>query len=214
MTQAIVVHSVGNCEDWCRNVLSNLLDYTKYPIHVVITDPQPVPESFQEYLKKLPFPVHFCPQYRWEIGAIKFVNETLKFDEFVYLQHSVEIKDTRLFDLLFNPAHSHQSVHVFWRFMCYLGKYRKVALDKINIREIKLKSEACVNEDWHCDPKYFKDSFMTQYYAIEPWFWLFRGFNESGNFVEKFGRLNMIVENHFLRKYKGTWNWSLIDDSQ
>jgi hypothetical protein len=214
MTQAIIIHTVGKCEEWCRNILSNLLNYSKYPIHIVVSDPFPIPKSFKTYLDQLPFPVYYCPQYRWEIGAIKFVNETLKFDEFVYLQHSIEVKNTELFDLLFNERHQDKSVHVFWRFMCYIGKYRKIALDKINIRVIRSKAEACMNEDWHCPTSEFKDSFMTQYYKIEPWCWLFKGFNESGDFVEKFGRMNMVVENEYLRKYKGTWQWSLIKEDE
>lgn len=217
MNNIIILHTTGNGEGWCKNALKNLQLYDKYPIHIIIDDHSPITPSFQEYLYDLLIPVHISP-YRWEVGAIKFAKENLKFDNLVYLQHSLEIKNLELFDLLFDEHFNNSSVYIFWRFMCYLGKYRKVALDKINIPIIYTKSDACVNEDKDCKESYvWQDgakSFMWQLFRTESLHWLFPGFNDSHIFEQKFGRLNMRIENEYLIKWKGTWDWRMIDDSQ
>ena len=205
----VVIHTLAGREAWLRNSLERLKGYdNRYPLVIYFSDPNPPDISFQSYLGTLPYPVYYFPE-RYETGCISYVNRIIQPDEFIYLHDSIEIKDTAIFDMSFNFK---QSVHYFERFMCYAGKFRKEALDHIVIPVSKTKTEACVNEDKDALPQF--NSFMWKYFKIEHCHWLFPGFSESSIFVEKFGRKNMVIENNFLIKYKGTYKWSLINDNE
>jgi hypothetical protein len=136
----------------------------------------------------------------FELGAISEAINEFKLDEFILLQDSIEIKNIELFDICFNE-HEGKSVYFFNDFFCYAGKYRKEILDKlIPLPIITTKLDSIIQEN----------DFNKKYLEME---------NESINlfslvdtniFEEKFGRKNMIIENNFLKKYKGTWNWEMI----
>jgi len=205
----VVIHTLAGREAWLRNSLERLKGYdNRYPLVIYFSDPNPPDISFQSYLGTLPYPVYYFPE-RYETGCISYVNRIIQPDEFIYLHDSIEIKDTSIFDMSFNLK---WSVHYFERFMCYAGKFRREALDKIVIPVSMTKTDACINEDKGAKPEC--NSFMWKYFKIEDCIWLFPGFKDGKTFQDKFGRRNLVVENRFIKKYKGTWKWSMIKDDE
>jgi len=212
MFNIIIIHSLGGREHWLRNSLESLKGYdNRYPIYIFISDPKTIEPSFQSYLDSLKYPVYRSEE-RWETAAIRYINRVVHPDQFVYLHDSIEIKNDTIFDLCFDPQLDNQSVYFFHRFTSYAGKFRREALSKIYIPLCLTKAEACINEDKDATPQY--ESFMREYWKIEKTYWLFPGLNDTGVFEHKFGRKNMIIENEYLRKYKGTWAWNMIREDE
>lgn len=119
------------------------------------------------------------------------------FDEFIYLHDTVQIKDMQLFDILF----SYQSmVSISPNFLMFLGKYNSEQLKTEQMPIVTNKHQAVDLETWlrfHLVPKY----------GIPH---LDRNFVDNNNFEFKHNRNNMILENQYLKKYKGTWDRSMI----
>jgi hypothetical protein len=218
MNKLIVIHTVAGRENWLKNCLNSLKDYgnsydikcnpTHYPIYIIITGQIELSDSFKFYLNSLSYPLIYAQHTDWETGVIAYIHTIFQPEHFIYLHDSIEIKDTTLFDLSFKHPNS---VYYFHRFMSYMGKYKRTTLNKIQITQSYSKQQACINEDKDALEQY--NSFMWQYFKIETPHWLFPGLNDTNIFEEKFGRKNMILENQYLKKYKGHWNWSMIKET-
>jgi hypothetical protein len=134
----------------------------------------------------------------FELGKIRWVIENTSADRFLFLQDSWIIKDKGFWDLL--EAHS-GSVAINsdpYYFGCYAGVYERSVIDQIGVPVITTKREAIDNEiAWHQD--YVK-------VASEPLV-LFPDLKDSNSTrqVEKHGRTNLVLENDYIAKYKGTW---------
>lgn len=139
---------------------------------------------------KTDYPIYICweglgrPGGSYEIGAIKAGTE--KFDEFVYLHDTVLIKDNSLFDKLFEiEGHVLLTQGGFH----YFGKY--VSNDLPELPEVKNKEDAV-----HWELNWFK-RLHTVFYNQLPVI--------SETFEYKYGRINMVIENDFIRKFKARW---------
>lgn len=139
---------------------------------------------------KTDYPIYLCwegigrPEGSFELGAIKKGKEM--FDEFVYLHDTVLIKDNSIFDKLFAIEG-----HVFLTEggFHYFGKY--VSKDLPEIPEMHNKQEAIYWElNW----------FKKEHKVFEPQLPVI-----SDKFEEKYSRLNMVCENDYIIKFKGTW---------
>jgi hypothetical protein len=79
----------------------------------------------------------------------------------------------------------------------YLGKYRSDLLRNMSFPDITHKGDAVR----------FEGNWMEAYVAQEPDYVTLGNLPHSEVFVERFGRLNMVVENQWLRRWKGSWQW-------
>lgn len=139
---------------------------------------------------KTDYPIYVCweglgrPIGSFELGAIKKGVEL--FDEFIYLHDTVIIKDNSIFDKLFEIE---GNVALTDRFYHYFGKY--VSNDLPPIPEVNNKEDAIYWEiRWFTKPyKVFEPQLP---FHIE-------------QFEEKYGRINMKLENDYLIKYKARW---------
>lgn len=124
------------------------------------------------------------PEKSYELGAIKKASEI--FDEFIFLQDSTEIKDNTLFDKLFETEGNVALTNGFYH---YMGKY--VSKDLPEIPECHNKEDAIYYEiRWFTKPyKVFKEELPVH----------------TNNFEEKFGESRMILENKYIKKWKGTY---------
>lgn len=139
---------------------------------------------------KTDYPIYVCwegigrPVGSYELGAIKRGAEL--FDEFVYLHDTVVIKDNSLFDKLFaidgHVLLTKGGYH-------YFGKY--VSSDLPDIPNVTNKEEAI-----HWEIRWFNKP-HTVFNPELPF--------HVERFEEKHGRTNMVIENDYLIKYKGTW---------
>lgn len=140
-----------------------------------------------------------CPVVKvcaWELDCIAYGAE--RFDEFVFLPQSTEIIDNDLWRLVFTE-HKGRSVSLAQHpttFGMYLGKYRSAILRAIDIPAVHNKHDAI----------YWEDRWMLPYLELEPDVVTLGDLPHSNVFAEKFGRLNMVVESPWLRRYKGSWN--------
>lgn len=131
----------------------------------------------------------------WELEAIAY--GAGRFDEFVFLPQSTEILDNDLWRVVFEE-HVGESVSLAQHpstFGMYLGKYRSEILRCMEMPAIHSKGDAI----------HWEDRWFLPYLAIEPDVVRFDDLPHSDRFEEKFGRMNMRVENRWLRRWKGSW---------
>lgn len=139
---------------------------------------------------KTDYPIYICweglgrPVGSFELGAIRKGVEL--FDEFIYLHDTVIIKDNSLFDKLFEIDGNVALTNNFYH---YFGKY--VSADLPSIPQVSNKEDAIYWEiRWFTKPyKVFEPQLP---FHIE-------------QFEEKYGRINMKLENDYLIKYKARW---------
>lgn len=124
----------------------------------------------------------------------------ISFDEFILLQDSVIIKNI---DLIKQMLDTNGSVWLSNWGQNYFCKYRTGILKQLELPNIKSKLDSV---------KYERD-FHETYKKLEKPIVLMDGCLENTNiFEEAYGRLNMISENEYFKKYKGTWDISLINN--
>lgn len=137
----------------------------------------------------------FANEENYEHGNIKYALD-IGLDEFFFLQDSVEIKNTDIFKIAFEDYEG-RLVAVDPSFKSYLGKYTRKSLENACIPEKQDKITAVDTEQNLGDFLVRTNIDMVS---------LTTDFNKSNVFEEKFGRVNMILENEYLKKYKATWS--------
>lgn len=136
--------------------------------------------------------------YGFELAKIGWVMDNTKANRFLFLQDSWVIKDDSFWDLL--EAHT-GSVAITadpYFYGCYAGVYERSIIEQIGVPKITTKREAIDNEiAWH-------KSYVEV--AGEPVV-LFPDLTDANSTrpVEKHGRANLVLENDYIIKYKGTW---------
>lgn len=128
----------------------------------------------------------------FELGGILRGYEN--FDEFIHLMDTCRVDDKALFDKMFE----HDGSVFFCRgFYSYLGKYRSDILEKAGIPRVNTKADAIAQENqWN---RHYL-SFDQKAILFDPELPI-----HTTKFEEKNGRRNMVLENGFLTKWKGTW---------
>jgi hypothetical protein len=126
------------------------------------------------------------------------------FDEFLYLQDSVLIKNSSFIETIFSPEYKNVSVALFPEFNAYLGKYITSILKRMNVPVVHNKREAVDNEriftqDYISNCNYY----LTYFPEINAW-------KPSNRFEFKHDRMNCVYENDYIVKYKGTWKGSQV----
>lgn len=126
----------------------------------------------------------------YELGALKLLKD--RDDSVFLLQDTTEIKDQSIFDI----ANEYEgSIALCARFMSFLGKYRTEVINQIGIPIVDGKEHSITLEtEW-----------TNQYIRNEPNFQFIQPLQDNPNREFKHGRLNMILENDYIKKYKGTW---------
>ena len=135
----------------------------------------------------------------YELGKIRWVMENTNADRFLFLQDSWQVKDDGLWDLLEAQSGSVAITNDPYYYGCYAGVYERWVIEQIGVPLIADKREAIRNEiDWH--KSYVEVSGNPQVLFPE----LID--RNSTRQEEKHGRTNLVLENDYLIKYKGTWS--------
>lgn len=119
-----------------------------------------------------------------------------KFDQFWHIPDTVVVK---------NPADLFKhagSVSAGPRYISCVGLLRSSTIDTIGPPDLpvdKLAAAVLVEDLW-----------FHKYMDYDPPKILDQGFDDKQVFVERHGRTNMVLESDLFRKYKGTWNVSMI----
>ena len=201
MTKGILVVTWSGGEEPCTLLLKSLWNVS-YPVFIVVNDAHNMDKGAWKRLYRLSgeqnWTLHANDKDSFEIGAIDIVLNNTNWSELVILQDTFEIKDQKVFDLLFD---SPKSVMYNPYFQMYLGKFKREVLEKMRpFPEIKTKRDS-VKQEWDFTKRYRDiDRDMTVFNPA------FDDSNFLNNFHEMFGRNNMVLEDQYLIKRKGTWN--------
>lgn len=164
MKRGIVITTHKSTEPFLNDLLISLRD-CKYPIVITYNTNQ---------------------DNQYEMRGLKLGMSL--FDEFIYLQDTIEIKDQELFDILFSKKGMYS---ISPRFLMYIGKYDSKELMNYNLPSVSNKYEAVMGEAW------LRDNVLSECFD--------QTFIDGNNFEFKHGRKNMVLENKYLKKYKGTF---------
>ena len=126
----------------------------------------------------------------------------LGFDEFMVLHDTVEIKNNDFFRIVFEE-HKGKTVFLNNIGQMFLNKYTKEDLAKVDISSLYTVHDK--TSGVHVE-RIFN---MNLKNVVQPLI-LFQGFDDNDKREEKFGRLNMVIENDYLKKYKGSWDGSSL----
>ena len=177
MSQAIVIATTPSRYDFLKNCMDTLEGYDKYPI-IILSD------------------------YTYGEGKIDRIINHTDIEEFTLIADSMEILDPTMFDILFQ-TYQGQSVSYYkvpQTMYMGLGKYKSAVLRKLpidwNIKTFD-KSDAVSQT---IGGFYLKEDPDMAYLLPDTAEW------ETGTFIEKFGRKNMVVKNDYFIKYKGHWS--------
>lgn len=135
----------------------------------------------------------------WELGKIKWLYENTSFDRFLFLHDSVIVKDQRFFDKMFEHPGSVSVTNDPGIFGMYMGIYTREHLSRVELYSPVTQRDSIRAEvEWTARYAAFAGGGIPV---------VFPELRDSTNrgFVEHHGRLNMVLENDYLRKFKGTW---------
>lgn len=120
------------------------------------------------------------------------------FSNFVYLHDTVLIKDLTLFDKLFEY---NGMVSIGPNFISFLGKYNSDILKGYTLPEVKNKRQAVELETWIGSSLTYSCLFND-----------FTDVSKNSRFERIHDRMNLVIENEYLKKMKATWNITMIKD--
>jgi hypothetical protein len=134
----------------------------------------------------------------WELGKIKWLYENTTLDRFMFMQDTVVVKDESFFDMAFSLNGSVSITNDPRMFGMYMGIYTRDTLSKVRLYTPATKQDAIKAEiDW-----------TSTYHQADPsTHLLFTDFTDATakRKEERHGRINLVLENDYLIKYKGTW---------
>ena len=135
--------------------------------------------------------------YGYELGKIRWVLDNTNADRFLFLQDSFVLKGDGLFDLLDKFDGSVALFSDPMPYGCYAGVYERSVLERVDEPEVTSKRDAVRLEiDW-------TKRYVEAAGGVPVLFPNVR--DELGHMRFHNGRDNLVLENSFMTKYKGTW---------
>lgn len=141
------------------------------------------------------YPIIISNHEGWCVPGIKKIWDTTDFSEIVFLNESMVVKDNSIWDILFKE-HRGKSVMLGERFLMFFGKFRRVMVDRLEFPEVHNKLEDVLLGEGGWSRQYQE---LNDHVEIQP-------LADGPRFEEKHGRKNMVLENDYFIKYKGTWD--------
>lgn len=158
-------------------------------------------------LEDCQYPIQIHETWDFELATIAWAAE--RFPEFVFLPASTIVKNLSVFMLCFE-VYKHKSVSLGQqgvpRFRMYLGKYLASSVKAMAPPPVTTKLEAIHQEDRWCEQYAINEDAHDRLVILGG------PMNHTETFVDKHGRQNMVVENEFLRRFKGTWRLDMIQE--
>lgn len=190
MKRGIVITTSKHTYNFLADCLRSVRD-AGYPILVVYNDEEYTLDSGNMKVHE-DFLVVYNNWNGFELGGIKRGAEF--FDEFIHLMDTTVVLNTEMIETMFKEE---GSVYLCNRFFSYLGKYKKEIVDQIGVPKVTNKEEA-IRQELEWNRRYLEnDPKAVQFYPQLP--------ITTDIFEEKYGRINMILSNGFIIKYKARW---------
>lgn len=198
MKQGIIIPTHVSRLRWLDQCLKSI--QTTYPVYVVFQGEEPDPEVCQLIREKGFLPCH-QELNGYDPGGIVYAMHHTELDEFFILHDSCIVKDNKLFDKVFHKDHKSIALSLTpCPFGMFLGKYQRSVCEMMEIPVAHNKYHAVeLEESWN-----------REYSAKAQWELLFDDFHDQQVFEEKFGRTNMVLENKYLKKWKGSWHRDMV----
>ena len=136
--------------------------------------------------------------YGFELNKIRWVIENTRAERFLFLQDSWRIKSDKFWGLIDQFEGSIALNRDPYFFGCYAGVYERWVVERIGIPWVENKQHSILLEiDWH---RHYVEI------AGEPTV-LFPELTDANatGVVVKNGRENLLLENEYVEKWKGTW---------
>lgn len=187
----IIPTHISRVDTWLKDCLASIK--TDHQIMVVFQDEKPAKGL------KIGSEYTYHTNGRFDPGGIVWAMNNLgKDDEFFILHDSCVIKDNLLWKVVFE-GYFEESValasHPTMMGM-FLGKYRMPIVTQLKPPAAKDKKQAVeLEETWN-----------REYCQLEQPIALDNSLTKSTIFEERHGRKNMVLENRWLIKYKGTYD--------
>jgi hypothetical protein len=186
--KGIVITTSEATEQWFDECYASIAKLG-YPILVVING---VELDQCERMESEHMTVYVNNWNGYELGGIQ--RGTEEFDEFVHLMDTCVVTDGEMIHKMFEHD---GSVHLCRGFFSYIGKYVSKIVIKTGIPKVTDKEQA-IHHERHWNVKYLaNDPKAIQFDPELP--------VTTDVFEEKNGRNNMILDNGFIKKWKGTW---------
>lgn len=181
MKQAIIIPTCKKYKPWLDNLMATL--DTEYPIIVV-------------YNKE-------GKQCLYEALAVKTGIE-LGIEEFFVLHDTCEIKDNDFFNLIFDKLKG---------VTCFLNPQGQMLMNKYTLKTLKsfptlIDNINSIHEKWAA-VLFERDLPLAIKQVVDPVV-IDPNFVDGNNFEQKFGRNNMVIENEYIKKYKGSWDMTTL----
>lgn len=191
--KGIVITTSPHTALWAEDCLKSVQELG-YPVLVVNNDPNIEEEGivYQAKEEGNDFTIINNNWNGFELGGIQRGAEF--FDEFIHLMDTCVVKDPKMIEEMFNH---NGSVYLCRGFFSYLGKYISSIVEKVGTPRVEDKEQAIYHErSWNA--RYLdNDPNAKQFQPELP--------VTTDVFEEKNGRKNMVLDNGFIIKYKGTW---------
>lgn len=134
----------------------------------------------------------------WDFEIAVFQEAVEHFDEFVFLPMTCIVKDNSLWYHMFEGERQSISLsNTPCPFGMFFGKYLSEDVREIGFPPCANKFEAILQER----------AWTEKYAALRP-YKAFADLPDSWRFENKYGRKNMVVENQWMKKWKGSWDLS------
>ena len=136
--------------------------------------------------------------YGYELAKLGWLMTHTTADRFLFLQDSWVVKTPDFFDLLTEHTGSLALLSDPYYFGCYAGIYERKVIEEIGVPTISLKFDAVQAErSWH-------ESYV-QISGEPPVLFPELRDDTATEVRHHHGRDNLILENDYIIKYKGTW---------
>jgi len=143
------------------------------------------------------YPATVVTEGNYELGKLKHIYDTYDEERFVFLQDSTTIVSAAFWELLEQYDGSVAFLPDPYPFGCYMAVYERSVLHHMEWPEIKDKEDSIRYEhEW-------TRSYATLAGGVPV---LFPELTDrNGQVAEMCGRTNLVLENAYFRKWKGTW---------
>ncbi len=142
------------------------------------------------------------PRTGGELGAIRMIYESTHWPRWLMLQDSTVVVDQELFNIV---DRINGPLLVAPRPSMYLAVYERQVLHAVGIPDVPAGAdrELAISHETEWMDAYVAAA-QDQGFEVPVLFPLF-GDQFASRTEQRHGRLNLVLENEYLRKYKGTW---------
>lgn len=146
------------------------------------------------------YPIIITNHDGWCTKAIKETFERTTFDEIVFFNETMLVKDNAIWDIIFKQYNG-QSVALATDFLMFFGKYLRTYVEQTSFPDVRNKADDVLLGENGWNQQY--RNFCGPFASVDP-------LHDTAIFEERHGRENMVLENDYFIKYKSCWNLDMV----